>query len=83
VLLYLAFGQADCEAAMRSVEITRAGDHSIADQLGEMRRWLDRAGIPVKDLHAVRVLKGRVTFSATFEQTVDTDRFVQAFGDLD
>jgi hypothetical protein len=59
--------------------------HSVRQivRLGEMRRWLDRAGIPVKDLHAVRVLKGRVTFSATFEQTVDTDRFVQAFGDLD
>jgi hypothetical protein len=28
--------RADCEAAMRSVEITRAGDHSIADQLGEI-----------------------------------------------
>jgi len=30
---------------MRSVEITRAGDLSIADHLAEMRSWLEREGI--------------------------------------
>jgi hypothetical protein len=28
-------------------------------------RWLDRAGIRVMDLHALRILRGRVTFSIT------------------
>jgi hypothetical protein len=49
---------------MRSVEITRAGDQSIEDQLGGMRSWLDREGIRVTDLHAVRILNARVTFTA-------------------
>ena len=44
---------------MRSVEITRAGDRAVADQLTEMRRWLDREGIRVSLLQAVRILKGR------------------------
>jgi hypothetical protein len=68
---------------MRSVEVTRAGDRSISDQLDEMRRWLDREDIRVTDLHAVRILKARVTYSATFERAVDADRFVGAFGDFD
>lgn len=68
---------------MRSIEITRAGDQSIADQLGGMRHWLGDAGIRATDLHAVRILRGRVTFSATFEQAVDADRFLKAFGDID
>ena len=68
---------------MRSVEITRAGDQSIAAQLSGMRRWLDDAGIRITDLHAVRILKGRVKYSPTFEQAADADRFLRAFGDLD
>jgi hypothetical protein len=68
---------------MRSVAITRAGDQSIADQLCGMRRWLDDAGIRITDLHAVRILKGRVTYSATFERAADADLFLRAFGDLD
>jgi hypothetical protein len=68
---------------MRSVEITRAGDQSIEDQLGGMRSWLDREGIRVTDLHAVRILNARVTFTATFERAAEADRFVGAFGDLD
>ena len=66
---------------MRSVEVTRAGNRSVADQLAEMRRWLDREGVRVTDLRAVRVLKGRVTFSATFERAADADRFRETFGD--
>ena len=48
-----------------------------------MRRWLDDAGIRITDLHAVRILKGRVTYSATFERAADADRFLRAFGNLD
>ena len=68
---------------MRTVKVTPAGDRSISDQLSEMRRWLDREDIRVTDLHAVRILKARVTYSATFEHSTDADRFVGAFGDLD
>jgi hypothetical protein len=68
---------------MRIVEITRAGDQSVGEQLAEMRCWLDREGIHATDLNAVRVLKLRVTYSATFQDAMDADRFVQAFGDLD
>ena len=68
---------------MRNVTITRAGDQSISDQLDEMQHWLGREGIRATDLRAVRILKGRVTFSATFEQEADADRFIKEFGDLD
>jgi hypothetical protein len=68
---------------MRSAEVTRAGDRSISDQLDEMRRCFDGAGIRAADLHAVRILKARVTFSATFEQAADADRFGGAFGDIE
>jgi hypothetical protein len=68
---------------MRTVEITRAGDQSISDQLGGMRRWLDDAGIRVIDFLAVRILKGRVTYRATFDQAAEAEHFLKAFGDLD
>jgi hypothetical protein len=48
---------------MRSVEITRSGALSVADHLAEMGRWLDHADIRATDLHAARILKGRVTFT--------------------
>ena len=66
---------------MRSVEITRSGALSIADHLAEMRRWLDHADIRATDLHAARILEGRVAFQATFEQAIDADRFLRAFSD--
>jgi hypothetical protein len=69
--------------SMRSIEVTRAGDRSVTDQLAEMRRWLDRQGVRATDLHAVRILAGRVTFSAVFERAADADRFRRAFGVLD
>jgi hypothetical protein len=46
-----------------------------------MRRWLDHADIQATDLHAVRILEGRVTLRATFEQAIDADRFLRAFSD--
>lgn len=67
---------------MRSVEITRSGALSVADHLAEMQRWLDRAGIRATDLHAACILKGRVTFRATFAQAIDADRFLRAFAEL-
>jgi hypothetical protein len=66
---------------VRSVEITRAGDLSVADHLAELQRWLARAGIQATDLYAARILKGHVTFQATFEQAIDADRFLRAFSD--
>ena len=41
---------------MRSIEVTRAADQFVAEQLAEMRRWLDREGIRATDLYAVRIL---------------------------
>jgi hypothetical protein len=64
---------------MRSIEITCAGDLSIANQLAEMHRWLDREGIRAIELRAVRILGARVIFSATFAQSADADRFSRAF----
>ena len=59
---------------MQTVEVTRAGDLSIADHLAEIRGWLEREGIQQTELHAVRVLNGRVTFAATFKQAAEADR---------
>jgi hypothetical protein len=43
-----------------------------------MRSWLEREGIQETDLHAARILNGRVTFSATFKQAAEADRFIRA-----
>jgi hypoxanthine-guanine phosphoribosyltransferase len=67
---------------MRSVQITRAGDLSISAQLDEMHRWLEEEGTRPTDLRAVRVFNGRVIFVATFERTIDADRFLQEFGEM-
>jgi hypothetical protein len=64
---------------MRSVEVTVTGNLSVADQLADMGGWCEREGIGVTDLHAVRILAGRVTFGATFERAEDADRFVKTF----
>jgi hypothetical protein len=66
---------------MRSVEITRAGNLSVADHLAEIRGWLSRASIQATDLQAVQLLHGRITFSATFEQADEADHFLRAFDD--
>ena len=59
---------------MRSVEITRPGDRSIADHLADMESWLERAGIRGTELRPVHILHGRVVFSATFQEPPDADR---------
>src|SRR5947209_5339663 len=69
--------------SMQTVESTRAGDLSVADHVAEMQRWLHRAGILVTDLHALRILRGRVTFSIGFRDATDANRFLRAFGAVD
>jgi hypothetical protein len=68
--------------SMRSIEITRSGALSIADHLAEIQRWLDHANIRAADLQAIRILRGRVTFSAMFARTIDADRFLRAFSEV-
>jgi hypothetical protein len=65
--------------AIPTIEVTRAADLPVVDQLAEMRAWLDREGIRLTELRALRVLAGRITFEATFAQASDADRFRQAF----
>ncbi len=67
---------------MQAVEVTRAGDLTVSDQLAEMQQWLDAERIRASDLHAVRIMRGRITFGATFQNAADADRFIRAFGDL-
>jgi hypothetical protein len=66
---------------MQTVELTRDGGMSIPDRIAEMQRWLDQEGIRAINLRAVRMLRGRITFAATFEKTADADPFLQAFSD--
>ena len=66
---------------MRIVEISQPGNVTASQRLYQMRQWLDDAGIQPTRVHAVRILKGRVTFSATFDLAADAERFVQAFAD--
>ena len=66
---------------MQGVEVTRAGDVPVSDQLDEMRRWLDAERIRATDLGAVTV-SGRAKFTASFATATDVDRFVRRFGDL-
>jgi hypothetical protein len=68
---------------MKTVQITRDGDQSITEQLAGMHRWLEQQGIAATDLHALQIVRGRVTYSGTFEHALDADRFVSAFGDQD
>ena len=65
---------------LHTVEIERAGDLPVTNQLTEMQRWLDREEIRASNLRAVRVLKTHVIYEATFENAADADRFTRAFG---
>ena len=64
---------------MRTVEITRSGDASVADQLAEMRDWLKQAGIEPLALEAVRILQARVRYRATFASETEAERFCLRF----
>ena len=64
---------------MRTVEITRIGDASIADQIAEMHEWLRQAGIAPAELQPLRILNGNVRFQATFANADDAERFRTRF----
>ena len=64
---------------MRTVEIARTGDASVADQMVEMREWLREAGIQPVELEPLRILKARVRFRATFGNNDDAERFRRRF----
>jgi len=66
---------------MRMIEISRNGDRSIADQMTEMRSWLDSNGIKAIRLEPSRILNGRVSFRAAFANSGDADRFIAKFDD--
>ena len=64
---------------MRTVEITRTGDASVLDQMAEMRGWLQQAGIQPVELEAVRIVKARVCFRASFGTGEEAERFCRRF----
>lgn len=64
---------------MRRVEITRTGDASIADQLAEMREWLETEGIEPIDLEPLHIIGALVRFRASFATAAEAERFRQAF----
>ena len=64
---------------MRTVEITRTGDVSVADQMAEMQQWLREMRVQPLDLQPVRILHARVRFRATFANDDDAERFRRRF----
>jgi hypothetical protein len=66
---------------MRTIEISRNGDRTIAEQMAEMRLWLDSNGIRALRLDPSRILNGRVSFRAIFAAGNDADRFIAQFDD--
>lgn len=66
---------------MRTIEISRNGDRSIAEQMTEMRLWLDSNGIRALRLDPSRILNGRVSFRAIFAAAGDADQFIAKFDD--
>jgi hypothetical protein len=64
---------------MRRIEITRAGDASIADQLSEMRAWLRSERIEPLQLEPLHILHGLATIHASFATIGEAERFRQRF----
>jgi hypothetical protein len=64
---------------MRTVEISRVGDRSIADPMAEMRGRLDAKGISAVRLDPSRILNGRVAYRAVFAAESEADRFIAEF----
>ena len=64
---------------MRRIEITRAGDASIADQLSEMHAWLRSVGIEPLQLEPLRILHGLASFRASFATVEEAERFRRRF----
>jgi hypothetical protein len=64
---------------MQTIEITRTGDASVADQMAEMQEWLGKTGIQSLDLQPLRILQARVRFRARFVIGDDAERFRRRF----
>ena len=71
----LGWGARIKEGGMRRIEITRAGDASIADQLTEMRAWLRARRIEPLQLEPLRILNRLATSRASFAAVEDAERF--------
>jgi len=67
------------EGGMRRIEITRAGETSIADQLSEMHAWLRSERILPLQLEPLHILHGAASFHASFATSEDAERFRQRF----
>jgi hypothetical protein len=67
---------------MRRLEITRAGNASIADQLSEMQAWLLSVRIEPLQLEALHILHGAATFRANFATVEEAERFRQRFDEV-
>jgi hypothetical protein len=68
---------------MPTIEITRKGDASVADQIAEMHEWLREVGIEAVELQPLRILKARVRFRATLANDDDAERFRRRFDEAD
>jgi hypothetical protein len=68
---------------MRTIEIARSGDVSVADQMAEMQRWLCEAGIQPLTLDPMRVVNAQVRFRASFANDDDAERFRGRFDEED
>jgi hypothetical protein len=68
---------------MPTIEITRTGDASVADQIAEMHEWLREVGIEAVELQPLRILKARVRFRATLANDDDAERFRRRFDEAD
>ena len=60
---------------MRTIEIARTGDASVADQMADMHEWLRAEGIHPLELQPVRILQASVRFVARFASDDDAERF--------
>ena len=60
---------------MPAVEIGRAGDVSVADQMAEMQAWLREQRIQPLELQPVRIVRASVCFVAKFATREDAERF--------
>ena len=65
---------------MRTVEITRAANTPVLDQLAEMRAWLRETGIQAIALEATGIRGGHVSYRASFATVEDAERFCVRFG---
>jgi len=60
---------------MRTIEIARTGDASVADQMADMHEWLRAEGIEPLELQPARILQASVRFVARFASDEDAERF--------